>query len=618
MADENGRNTAGISFYSKVKRWLSHRHLPYIAAIMAFLLTLPSLRVGLEADDYFHRMCFEKPQSFAEVSPSSWDLFKFFDGKEERNRKLMDLGMLPWWTHPKAKAHFYRPLTAFTHWLDYKLWPNSQQLPHLHNAFWYALSVFAVALLFQLVMPKPWMAGAGSILYAFDDAHGWPAGWTANRNALVCTFFGALAIWAYVHWRKNGWQKGSYLSPILLLLSLLAKEAGVAVLAFIFLYEFFLAETFSMKGLVPNLFIFFGWLCHYKANGFGVSNIGLYVDPTGTPLLFMKTVLLRAPILLLGQWTGPAAEASVALGPIIGRYFLYGSLVVITWLACLFYPLLRCCKLSRFFFGTMVLSLLPACAAFPADRLLFYTGIGAFGLLVLLLEGLLEGKPWLPASTYWRAFARRSAIALFIIHAILAPFLFLIRTAFPFGPPEMAQYYVQLPDEMDIKGRDLIILNSPSILHTMYFPLMRAISGKPTPRACWTLATGVPYLDIKRKDRRTITVRPAYGFLQIWFDTLVRSDEEPFKQGERVMLDGMSVSIEKLNDRQRPAYVDFTFAEELESSRYLWLIWDGDSYKPYVLPELGKEVRLDTPIIVDIPLKYMPTFFGVDEKTSVM
>ena len=614
MANENGQDAAkSAKVFAWAKSWLAHGRIPLVAACLAFLLTLPSLRVGLEADDYFHRMCFAKPQTFSEVSPSSWDLFKFFDGDEKRNRKLMDLGMLPWWTHPKAKAHFYRPLTAFTHWLDYKLWPQSEMLPHLHNALWYALSVFAVALLFQLIVPKPWMAGACSILYAFDDAHGWPAGWTANRNALICTFFGALAIWAYIRWRRGHFPIGAYLSPLLLMASLLAKEAGVAVLAFVFLYELFLAASYSVKSLLPNLCVFLGWLAYYKISGFGVSNIGLYVDPAGTPLLFLKTVLQRAPILLLGQWTGPSAEASVALGPIVGRYFLYASLIVITWLACLFYPLLRRCNYGRYFFGTMMLSLVPSCAAFPADRLLFYTGIGAFGLLVLLVEGLLEERDWLPQSATWRKFARHSVAILLLIHLIIAPFLFLFRTAYPFGPPAIAKFYITISDDVDIKDKDVIILNSPSVLHTMYFPLMRAMSGKPTPRACWTLATGVPHLDILRKDSRTITVKPAYGFLQIWFDSLVRSDRDPLQLGEEVKLDGLTVSIAKLNSRKLPAFADFTFAEDLSSTRYVWLVWDGQSYRPYELPSINQEVRLETPLIVDIPKKYIPTFFGVEQ-----
>ena len=605
-------------FHLTVKEWLSHERLPLFVAILAFILTLPSLRVGMEADDYFHRMCFEKPESFADVSPSSWDLFKFFDGDEKRNRKLMDLGLLPWWTHPKAKAHFHRPLTALTHWLDHRLWPNSTELTHLHNGLWYALSVFAVALLFRLLMPKKWMAGACAILYAIDDAHGWPAGWTANRNALICTFFGALAIWAYVNWRKNGWRAGAYLSPLLFLTSLLAKEAGVAVLAFIILYEVFLAREFSSKALLANGAIFISWIFLYKSCGYGVANIGLYVDPAGTPLLFAKTLFLRGPILLLGMWTGPAAEASVALGPIIGRYFLYAAFLVLAWLFCLFYPMLRSCKYGRYFCCTMFLSLIPSTAAFPADRLLFFTGISAFGLLLSFIDGLQSDAAWLPASTIWRKFAHRSVAILLFIHLLLAPLLFVFRTAYPFGPPAMANFYVTLSDDIDIKDKDIIILNSPSILHTMYFPLMRALSGKPTPRACWTLSTGVPYVDIRRKDSRTLTVKPAYGFLQVWFDTLVRSDRFPFKYGDEVTLDGMKASIDELNDRQRPSRVDFEFHEELSSPRYLWLVWDGKRYTPYELPAVGREVRLETPLALKIPRKYIPMFLGVEEKYSAM
>ncbi len=38
----------------------------------------------------------------------------------------------------------------------------------------------------------PWVAGLAGLLFALDDAHGLPAGWIANRNALIAGFFGVL------------------------------------------------------------------------------------------------------------------------------------------------------------------------------------------------------------------------------------------------------------------------------------------------------------------------------------------------------------------------------------------------------------------------------------------
>ena len=40
---------------NKIRLWLSHPRLPVIVALLAVLLTLPSVWNGLNLDDYYHR-----------------------------------------------------------------------------------------------------------------------------------------------------------------------------------------------------------------------------------------------------------------------------------------------------------------------------------------------------------------------------------------------------------------------------------------------------------------------------------------------------------------------------------------------------------------------------------
>ena len=116
----------------------------------------------------------------------------------------MDLGIFPWWTDPLIKAEFLQPLTVATHRLDYRLWPDSAVLMHAHSLLWCAALVAATAVLYRRLMGPTPAAGVAALLFAVDDAHGGPAGWIANRNALVAATFGVLALLAHDARRRGG------------------------------------------------------------------------------------------------------------------------------------------------------------------------------------------------------------------------------------------------------------------------------------------------------------------------------------------------------------------------------------------------------------------------------
>lgn len=97
---------------------LTSRYLPVYLAILAVLLTLPSLRVGLIADDYEHAAYMKKLPGVIPIQDSTLDMFRFMDGDPQRIAEVMDYGFLPWWTYEKLKGAFWRPVTSMTHWGD--------------------------------------------------------------------------------------------------------------------------------------------------------------------------------------------------------------------------------------------------------------------------------------------------------------------------------------------------------------------------------------------------------------------------------------------------------------------------------------------------------------------
>ncbi len=106
----------------RIHRVLSHRELSLYVAVVAVLLCLPSLWLGLQTDD--HVLCLElmddPPDSGWSRSPA--ETFAFLSGDEAHVRGLVGAGLIPWWTHENLRLAFFRPLTGWTHWVDFRLW----------------------------------------------------------------------------------------------------------------------------------------------------------------------------------------------------------------------------------------------------------------------------------------------------------------------------------------------------------------------------------------------------------------------------------------------------------------------------------------------------------------
>ncbi len=583
---------------------LARSRRPVTVALLAVVLTLPALRVGFIADDFYHRAALLGSRAFREFVHGPLDMFRFFDGDPARTMRMMDRGILPWWTYPEIKGAFWRPLTVLTHWLDYRLWPDSAALMHLHSILWYGGLAAVAALLYRRLMPSPWLAALAALLYAVDHTHGTTVGFLANRNALISTLFGVFTLLAHDRWRRDGWRYGALLAPVTLLLSLLAKEEGVATCAYLLAYALFLDGRGSGQlrfraqrflALLPYATVVLGWRAAWAYLGYGVANVGFYVDPLREPLRFAAAVFERAPFLLLGQWALPPSEISILRGlvhpAIIGSTWC-AAVVFVGILAAATIPVLRRDRLARFWALGMILSILPMCAAFPADRLLCFAGLGAMGLLAQFLDGIFHRQPWRPPGRTWLRGATALAYALAAIHLVLAPIALPLRTAYPAGPKPLEQFDIRVPPDPAIAGQDLIVINPPSTLHAAYFTVQQEFRGGPLPRHVRLLASGLGSVTIRRVDAQTLIVRPANGFMAWSFEKLLRDERHPMSLGDRVELTGVTVEVTALTDDRRPAEALFRFAVPLGDPSLRWLRWRDGGFEPFMPPGVGESVDL--------------------------
>jgi hypothetical protein len=562
---------------------LASRRMPLVAAMIATVLTLPALLSGEALDDLFHRALL-RPEGPVAVATSDHGIFGFLDQNHARTDALKDLGMFPWWTGEHTRISFFRPLAELTHRADYALWPNSSAAMHLHSLVWAALLVFAVGVFYRRVLGHTVIAGLATLLYAIDDAHGLPIGWIANRNAILAALFGVLALSAHDRWRRGGQRGWAPVAFALLALSLCSAEAGIATTAYLFAHALFLDPAHGWRKLLvlaPYGALVVGWRSIATLLGYGADGSALYIDPVRTPLRFLEAVFVRAPVLLSAQWGPIPSEVDGAMHASSSRLVeVLLAIMVIALVAWAIVPKLRGDAVSRFFALGMVLSVLPISATFPSDRLLFFVGIGAMGLLGRALPLLLADRHG--------SRARRIGIPLVGVHLCLAPIALPLRSYEPKVMANLLDPCTEVPADPAISGQRLIVVNGVDSC-TAYIPLRAAVDGTRAPINAQTLASGVAPMKLTRVTDKSLLVERDAGWFITTFEMVFWDPDHRWSIGETREQGGMRAEIREITRDGRPRAVLFTFDVPLEDASVRWMKIDPEhKLVPVSIPGVGE------------------------------
>jgi hypothetical protein len=590
------RELAALEYPTRFRRFLAWRRLPLALAFIAMVLASPALFIGFQVDDWLQVLAHTGKGGELGFDLTPFDMFTFVDGDPASVQHAMDFGFLPWWNDKSILLSFWRPLTILTHMLDYLIWPDSPALMHLHSLIWLGLATAAAALFYRRVIDAPWVAGLAALLFAVEDAHALPAAWLANRNSLIAVTFSLLALLAHIRWRRHRDWAAGLAAPALLLLALLAKEAGIATTAWLFAYAVFLDKGpvwKRLRTLIPYAAVVIGWRIVYVLLGYGIRGGHVYRDPIREPIEYWLYAAERGPVLFFSQWAVPVADLHIALPRAVQLFLLAAALLFAAFWLVLFFPLLRRNARARFFAAGMVLSILPVCAAFPSDRLLAFPGIGALGLLAIFLA---EWKTiFADRAVLMRWLARAAAVFFIVMHLILAPLLLTGRVvAWGVIGDIMNRVVLEAPLGDDVENSTIVIVNAPNIFFTSYLPVARLATGLPVPDAVRSLAPNTPRakvpIRITRPDAYTLIYEPEGGYP--WF--LTRNADNPFDTGDIVRIRGMEIEILANAPQGWPAAVQYRFEVPLEDETLVWLKfdWKAGGYQPFLPPAVGESLQL--------------------------
>jgi hypothetical protein len=588
--------TALISNGNRLASLLRHRSFMFAAVAAGILLSLPSLSVGWLFDDYYQRWILVGSPKYPDIAEPPLEMFSFAENSQ-RIQRMKEIGIFPWWTSPDFRALFLRPITALTHWIDYKLWPNWPQLMHAQSLAWFGLLLVSTGMLYRRMMRWSVAAGLATLLYCLDYAHAVPADWLANRNSVLATLFGVLSISAHIRWRTEGRSRYGFLALGCLTLSLLSAEAGIATCAYLLAYQLTCDRGTFWKRfgkLMLYAVAVVVWRVAWNWHG-SMAFIGgdWYVDPLKDPVHFIWLLIWRTPLLVVGQWALPPAEIHFMLGP-QGLFWMWlEGIVLAAILAAAMMPLLKRSRVARFWALGSLLSILPAAAAPPMSRTLTFVGIGAMGLLAQYLAAAMDGRFWWNLSTFVRGWRAALIGALVLVHLVIAPVGLYVMSRYVLAPNEVLINCHTIPNvTANESQRDLIIVNHPVPLDMMALLVQRAVDDQPLPRHVQVLAPACSRLTIERLDAKTLLVRSDPEFFALPSAQIFYLPEYLSHVGKSISLPPLTATIEQLAGDRQPTAVLFRFDIPLEDASLHWIYWNAGEFREFVPPKIGERVEL--------------------------
>lgn len=578
----------------KLAAWLEQRYAPWYIVLLATVLLLPCLSARLVMDDHVLAVKAAAHTLLPELPSEPLSLFTFTTGDPQRNGALMDAGiLLPWWTEPHHLNAFFRPLTALTHLLDFRLWPESAALMHLHSLLWFALLLAGLSHVYRTLEPEvPMLTGLALLLYAIDDAHGATVGWIANRNALVSACLALPALVAYHRVAKQGSRVSMWLGPVSFALGLAAGETAICVFGYVAAYALCLDErkwALRLRALLPYVLLLVAHRVLYQRLHLGSFGSSAYRDPLAEPLAFARMLGFNLPILLSAELFVPMADAAF-WGDIKGFPALWcwavATLAALVWLVR---PLLTRDRQARFWALGMVLSAGPISASLPGERLLIVVGFGAAPLLARVLA---DAWHWLEQPLIAQRGAQRAlVVALAVLHVGVAPFALPLRAyAFESLGKQLDRLDRGIPQGEDVTSQTVVVLNAPLDIMLSYQQISRAVRSVPRPAHLYWLSSGSSPTEVMRVAADALLVTQRDGFLLRPEETHYRASVHDLPVGTRIQRAGMQVEITASMPDGRPRSVLFRFAAPLETDRYVFRIYREGELVPWTPVFIGEHV----------------------------
>lgn len=614
-----------------IRLQLSYRVGLFIVLLAAILTHLPSHFSQLGGDDFLIRANIAgDPQLYAagfpEANPdkSFWqrmgDSFHFYSPDAGTLDFYQRYGNLTWWSSDDARMVPWRPVSAFTHWVDFQLAPDSFTFQAMHSLFYILLMAFNCYHLFWRIRPQAGLAVLASLLVTVDVSHLMNFGWIAARNVFIAI---ALACWSlerFLAWRQ-GERYALAISLLAFTTSLLAAENSLSILAYMGAY-LLLVEKASLfrKGLwlAPYLAVVVVWRMIYNALGYGANGIGLYIDPGRDIMEFVAGLASTMPVILASMLT-TVDSAITSLAPEVRSWYAVFSLLILLAGLGLILPLLRRNLMVRVMLLGCVLSAVPAAALLTGGpRSSIFASIGFFWILAVWLHetAVVTGRRWL-------RFLLMGAVTLHLALPALAGFLVTseLLPVTHVGNKRFASVENEFHRAGAGKAPELVMVNTPSPQKDYYMPFEWRFQHGVFPSGMNVLAPGFVSFELTRVSLREFELYAPMGlplnhrqdmedlnghhpvmapaFASQILQSLMTSPDDTWHQGTRRYAGSTRITVLALHEG-RPSRLRIEFIGDKSPDQMVWQYfdWKEGEYRRMPVPAIGQTADFPGPFDV--------------------
>jgi len=504
-------------------------------------------------------------------------------------------GEYPWWIDERVRGEPFRALSDWLFRVDHAFFGNTPLGYHIHSLIWWAFALMACALVLGRALPGA-VGTLALLLFAVDEAHVMPVSWIANRNALVALAPMLLGLWAWMRGCEEGWRPGTWLALGGIALGMAGSELGVAVLAYFVAYALLGAPAANLRArvlrLAPIVTLGIVYALFYRLLDYDSSGSGVYHDPIHDPAGFLAGIATGAPTLLASGIAGLGADFWFAVPSLRPVQVAVGCAAAIGLLL-----LLRACwphvdeavrRGVRWLLAGSALSLIPAAAVFPSDRMLLVPGIGLSAALATVLVQAYRSRRM---RRRWLLVGVGGYLA--VVHLLLAPLLAVFVQNLLARHGRESLQLAASPVVADAAGKETILVFAPDHVVSVYLPVMIGHLGGPAPKS-WRPLSIAPYDHrLRRSGPRTLEleVEPGGVMLRSIFEELYRDPRNPLAPGALIERGLLRAEILAADDRG-PTRVAFHFDRDLSDPSLYFLVWQDGELRRADLPAAGEEVFL--------------------------
>ena len=563
-------------------------HVAVLAVVAAGALVFwPALRARFYFDDHFHASMlagrWPTPRSI-------FDLYNFV-GDDDRAR-LVEHGVLPWWTSPELRVRFFRPLSSALLTADHRIFAGRAFLAHVHSFFWWLATVAVAWRLYVRVLGSR-AAALAIAIFALAPCHVVPLAWLANREALVSLAPGLLGLLGLLRFRDEGRLRDAALAATGFAIAFLAGEYALALLGYAVLLAVDpLCGERSIRGWRATALAVVAvpagaYLAVRAAFRCGARGAGFYADPLHAPLVFLREAPRRFATLLVEGLLGIDGRALEGAST---RTRLVVAALVVALVALPTRRALDMISVPRrrelgWLGGGAVLALVPVLAVAPHPRVL---GSAVFGLAAVVATAL-EGAWWPRVEEPRRGLAEWSALAATLLgfaHFVCAPFS-AWRMALTFREVTSAFELAaaRVANEVS-KANDARVFVLRGLGASFYLPFaVEEQFGRP---ARWSILSQGTHVLALRTGERTLELvaPPDASLIPAGQDQLFRAEDDRFRVGDTVRVPGFEARVVEVS-RAGPRRVRFTFDAPLDDPSTAWLAEGVGGVRPVELPEIG-------------------------------